>query len=473
MRIEETLQRWLEPFGGDLPPLYLVGGAVRDRLLGRVPKDIDLMCAEPEAFARRLGDRHGAAVVPFTGKTEAPCFRVVSRKEKGDFIDVVGIQGGSVEADLARRDFTFNAMAMRVVAAGRLSQPIDLFGGVEDLTARRIRATGPGVFASDPLRIVRAARFAAELGFEIDAGTFDLMRATSAGLAATPGERISRELWLVLQHPSSTRYVRILDDAGALEALFPEIGPMKGCSQGGHHHLDVWGHSLAALEALEEILNQAHARFGAAAPALQENLGRDNRLPILKLALLLHDAGKPESRAVDPANGRITFLGHAGRSLAAATGAAERLKLASRERELLETLVGSHMSAIDLGRPGVTQATLLRWFRRLGENMPLLVLLSMADVAATRGPASPEAEREHHLRWGRETIGLFFGSLGQRLAEPPLIDGNDLIAMGLVPGPELGRILHQVREAQDERKVTTREEALELGRSLIEANPEG
>jgi hypothetical protein len=125
------------------------------------------------------------------------------------------------------------------------------------------------------------------------------------------------------------------------------------------------------------------------------------------------------------------------------------------------------MSAIDLGRPGVTQATLLRWFRRLGEGMPLLVLLSMADVAATRGPASPEAEREHHLRWGRETIGLFFGSIGQRLAEPPLIDGNDLIAMGLSPGPELGRILRKVRAAQDERKVTNREGALRLAQSLM------
>lgn len=467
MRIEETLQRWLEPFGGELPPLYLVGGAVRDRLLGRAPKDVDLMCAEPESFARRLGDRHRAAVVPFTGKTEAPCFRVVSRKEKGDFIDVVGIQGGSVEADLARRDFTFNAMAMRVVSAGRLSEPIDLFGGVEDLAARRIRATGPGVFAADPLRIVRAARFAAELGFEIDAGTFDLVRAAAAGLAATPGERISRELWPVLRHPSASRYVRILDDAGALDALFPETGPMKGCIQGGHHHLDVWGHSLAALEALEEILNQACTHFGAAAPALLENLGRENRLPILKLALLLHDAGKPESRAVDPAGGRVTFLGHAVRSLAAAERAAERLRLASRERELLVTLVGSHMSAIDLGRPGVTQATLLRWFRRLGEEMPLLVLLSMADVAATRGPASPEAEREHHQRWGRETIGLFFGTLRQRLAEPALIDGNDLITMGLPPGPELGRILRKVRAAQDERRVATRKEALRLAQSLM------
>jgi tRNA nucleotidyltransferase/poly(A) polymerase len=469
MRIEETLQRWLEPLGRDLPLLYLVGGAVRDRLLGRASKDIDLMCAEPEAFARRLGDRHRAAVVPFAGKTEAPCFRVVSRMEKGDFIDVVGIQGGSVESDLARRDFTFNALAMCVAPPGRLSEPIDPFGGFEDLIARRVRATGPGVFAADPLRIVRAARFAAELGFEIDAGTFDLMRAAAAGLAATPGERIKGELWLVLQHPCGSRYVRILDGAGALEVLFPEIGPMKGCSQGDHHHLNVWAHSLAALEALEGILNQAHTQFGAAAPALQENLARDNRLPILKLALLLHDAGKPESRAVDPAGGRVTFLGHAGLSRAAAERAAERLKLASREREILETLVGSHMSAIDLGRPGVTQATLLRWFRRLGEEMPLLVLLSMADVAATRGPASPEAEREHHLRWGRETVGLFFGPLRQRLAEPALIDGNDLIAMGLTPGPELGRILRKVREAQDERKVTNREEALELGRRLMGA----
>jgi hypothetical protein len=139
---------------------------------------------------------------------------------------------------------------------------------------------------------------------------------------------------------------------------------------------------------------------------------------------------------------------------------------------LLEILVGNHMSAIDLARPGVRPKSLLRWFRRLGADMAPLVVLSMADVAATRGPASTPAERERHMHWAREAIGLYYGSLRQRLAARPLIDGDDLIALGLAPGPELGRVLRRVREAQDEGAITTREQALELGRSLMGAEPE-
>ncbi len=467
MLIEDTLKRWLGPLGGYLPPLYLVGGAVRDHRLRRPPRDLDLLCADPEPFARRLATAHNTAVVPFYGKSEAPCFRVVRRAAPLDFLDIVGIQGGSLQDDLVRRDFTFNAMAAPVSADGRLGHLIDPLGGLQDLYDRCVRAVRPDAFARDPLRVVRAVRFAAELACDIDPATFDMMRTAAAGLTATAGERVSRELRLVLQHPSSARYVRMLDEAGALRALFPVIGRIQGCVQNDHHHLDVWGHSLAALAACEELLQKVETQFGAVAPALLENLGRENRLPILKLALLLHDAGKPESRTIDPTTGRIVFHGHAPHSAELAAAAAERLKLSIRERELLETLVANHMSAIDLARPAVKPGTLLRWFRRLGADMVPLVVLSMADVAATRGPGSVPAERERHMQWARDVLGLYFGSLRQRLAAKPLIGGEDLIAMGLAPGPELGRILREVREAQDEGAITTREEALKLGRSLM------
>ncbi len=475
MPIEDTLQTWLGPLSGDLPRLYLVGGAVRDHLLGRAPRDIDLMCTEPEKFARRLGGRHGAAVVAFTGKTEAPCYRVVSRSEKGSFIDVVGVLGGSVEADLARRDFTFNAMAMRVVSAGELSVPIDPFGGVADLNARRVRATGPGVFEADPLRIVRAARFAAELGCVVEPITLGLMQSAAPGLTKTAGERLQRELELLFSHPISAPHVRMLDAVGALETILPPIRTMRGCAQNGHHHLDVWSHSLAALEGLEEILHEAEKLFGVQAASVHQNLESGSRLAILKLAVLLHDAGKPETRSVDPATGRIAFLGHAPRSAALAAAAADRLKLSVRERELLETLVANHMHALDLSGPQVTEKGVLHWFRRLGADMVPLVLLSLADSAATRGAASSssEAARERHRQWAREIIDRYFNSIRKRLSAELLINGEDLIAMGLAPGPELGRILRMVREAQDEGAVISREEALDLGRRLMEAKPEG
>jgi poly(A) polymerase len=463
----DILHRWIAPLGAELPQLYLVGGAVRDHILQRTPKDIDLMCRDPEDFVKRLGTFHGAAVVPFVGKAETRCFRVVNRSQPDDFLDIVGMQGGSVEADLGRRDFTINAMAMKVSPGGSPGELVDLFGGLRDLHHRCIRATGPEVFVSDPLRIIRAIRFAAQLGFTIEATTIDRMQSAAVRLTGVAGERVARELFLILEQPSCTLHLRVLDEIGALEAVFPEIGPMKGCAQNEHHHLDVWGHSVAAIENCEDILEAAEDRLGSSADQVKQNLGQNNRLALLKLAALLHDSGKPAARSVEPADGKVVFHGHEKVSTAFADAVADRLKLATRDREFFQTLVANHMHAIELSQPQVKMKTLLRWFRRLGENMVPLIILSMADTLATLGPASSPAERERHMCWACNAISLYYTNIRERLAAPPLIGGRDLLEMGVPPGPVLGRILHAAREAQDEKLVNSREEALALVKAMV------
>jgi hypothetical protein len=171
---------------------------------------------------------------------------------------------------------------------------------------------------------------------------------------------------------------------------------------------------------------------------------------------------------VAPADGRVIFHGHEQGSLAAAGRVADRLKLSARNREYFETLVRDHMQPIGLSRPEVNPKTLLRWFRRLGEEMVPLIVLSMADTQATLGPASSPAERERHLHWARETISLYYSTLREQLSAKPLIDGRDLLALGLPPGPAVGRILGAVREAQDEKSIATRDEALELAKGMLQ-----
>jgi hypothetical protein len=197
------------------------------------------------------------------------------------------------------------------------------------------------------------------------------------------------------------------------------------------------------------------------------NLGKHNRLAILKLAVLFHDSGKPEARTVEPSGGRVTFHGHEKGSSAAAGRVADRLKLSVRDRAYFENLVGNHMHAIDLSQPQVKLKTLLRWFRRLGDDMVPLIILSMADTQATLGPASSPSEHERHTLWACDTISLYYSTIRDQLASKPLIDGRDLIEMGVPPGPEVGRILRAVREAQDEKSIHTREEALQLAKVMF------
>jgi putative nucleotidyltransferase with HDIG domain len=461
------LGKWFVPLGASLPEVYLVGGAVRDFLLNRDSKDFDIMGADPEGLARRLQAVHRVTVVPFLKKPGALCIRAVNRDDPGDFIDLVPMRGGSVRTDLTRRDFTINAMALRLLPGGVAGDLIDPLGGRGDLDAGLIRAAGTRAFIEDPLRIIRAARFSAELGFEIDLQTLELMRAAAGHLPLVAAERITRELFLIFDSPRSAAHIRMLDEVGALEAVLPEIGPMRGCGQNAYHHLDVWGHSLEAYEQLEGLLGALPEHFGAAGDAVSRYLAGGNQVAVLKLAALLHDAGKPASRATQPSDGSVTFHGHDVLGAAMAGAAGLRLKLPVRERETLELLVRHHMHLFDLSGPEAGAKTLARWFRRHGEMMTGLVLLYMADTLATRGPAVSESERQRLLRWGHETVAAYYGKMKARLETRPWLTGRDLAELGLAPGPAMGRVLHAVREAQDAGSLHSKEEALALARTLL------
>ena len=467
-----ALHRWLGPLGPERPPVYLVGGAVRDRILGRPIKDIDLMCAAPAGLAQKLAAHHDAAVVPFLKKADAPCHRVVDRRDPNDFVDLVPIWGGSVKADLARRDFTINAMAMAVGPGGRLGNLVDPLGGQRDIADRCIRAASPEALAADPLRILRAVRFAAQLGYHLDPDTVGLMENSAPALAAVAPERIVAELLLILDTPTAASHIRRLDAVGALAVILPEIGPMKGCTQNDYHHLDVWAHSLAALAAAEGILANPQAHFGPAASLVEAYLQAERRTALLKLALILHDAGKPPQRAIDPKTGQITFLAHDAESGRIAEAAGRRLRLSSRAVVFLSTLTAHHMHVLALSAPDVRPATVLRWCRRLGDASTAAILLSMADVSAIRGPAADPVWRERHLNWAGRTVRDYFLNLKPRIEQRPLINGRDLIGRGASPGPALGRVLAAVREAQLTGTVQDREAALAMATRLMAALPE-
>lgn len=473
--LEPILNRWLSPLGRDLPDCCVVGGAVRDSLLGRPPRDVDIVCAEAAALAGRAaaGQTPPAALVDLSRKRHTPCFRLINRKRPDDFIDILEINGPNLEADLRQRDFSINAMARPVHAGGRPGPLIDPLKGNDDLRARLIRYVSPQALRHDPLRVLRGVRLAAELEFTIEPETLRSMKKNAVNLSRTACERIQGELLTILANRAGARYIRLLDEIGALEVIIPEIIPMKGCRQNDWHHLDVWNHCLETLRHCEALLNRPEELFGRTAPAVMASLPPAHGLPLLKLAALLHDIAKPVTRQFRPDKNKTIFHGHAraGRDMIAVV--ADRLRLSAADKNFLTRLVGHHMRPLALSRPEALEKTTIKWFRAVDTDGLAVIMLAAADMAAKAGRKTNPADGDRLRRWAARTAADYLHSLKKTLAAESLVSGHDLAAMGMKPGPEMGRVLAALRDRQDQGRLVTREEALDLAEKILREKSAG
>ena len=438
----------------------LVGGAVRDALLGRSPAvDLDVAIAGGALdLARRLADALGTTFVPLdpergTARVAAPGHRV----------DVADFRAPTLEGDLAARDFTVNALAVPLRALLRQGRaPVhDPLGGLGDLAARRLRLAGPGVLGDDPVRVLRGIRLASALGFRLTPPTRAAIRRAAPALAAVSPERVRDELLALLKVPATAPALRMADRLGVLAALFPEIEPMRRTPQPAPHRFDVLEHSLRAVDACDRLLAGLSrlTPFGAELAAhVAEPLGGGMaRRDVLKLATLLHDVSKPETRRT--VRGRVRFFEHDVLGAARARAIGERLRLPRHASAVLERLVRHHLRPMHLAASGeLTARARYRFFRDLGGETRDLLLLVLADASAVRG------ESPFRL-WPRMPLvrELLAGWEEQRatVRREPLLRGGDVMArFALAPGPEVGRLLARAREAQDLGLVSTRDEAL-------------
>jgi len=455
--------------------ICLVGGAVRDMLLGRDSGRIDLDFAhhgDAAALARRLADTAGGSFA-LLHDDEKKVARVVF--DDGAVCDFSSMATAAIEDDLALRDFTINAMAVPVDRSAAPGEPaiIDPFGGRADLDAGIVRVVDEGAFAADPLRMLRAFRFAATLEFTIEAGTLAAITRRHE-LAARPApERSLRELFLTLDCAGVAPLVRGMDETGLLETLLPEIGPMRDQRQDGYHHLHVWEHSLAVLGELEGMLTDLAAACGEYAADVDACLGEElvperTRRALVKLVCLLHDVAKPAT--AEERDGRLTFYSHDVEGARTMAAVARRLRLGQRELAESELLVRRHLDPRGLfNAEASSQKTVMRFFRRLGESGVVVLLFSLADVRAARGPLSDEVSLERAAAVTRRLIAEYYGSLRVQLETPPLLNGRDLMErFGLRPGPGLGALLGQVREKQLDGELLDRDEALAFVADIVD-----
>jgi poly(A) polymerase len=460
-------------------PAYLVGGFVRDRLLGRPIYDVDVAVdGDGLALARRLADHFEGDYYPLdpersTGRA------ILHRHHAGRLVvDVARFRGPNLEVDLADRDFTVNAMAFDARSS---EVTIDPHGGLKDLAAGRIRPVSEDSIRNDPLRALRAIRQAAELGFVLAPDAERLMRCDGLALDQVSPERQRDELARLLAQADAAPWLHRLDDFGLLVVVLPELEPLRGETQPPPHHLDVLAHSLAALQALEALLSalQAGSDDQPAASGLlplapfagqiqahvEQPLGYGRpRLVTLKLATLLHDTGKPEARTVE--EDRIRFIGHPSESARLTGEVLRRLRFNNSEVALAGTIVRHHMRPLLLaGQETVSTRAVYRFFRDTGEAGVEVLLHALADHQATY---APEVEDE---RWPRlvalvaRMLDDYWRHQEGRIAPKPLITGGDLLrAFDLQPGPRIGELLEAVREAQVTGEVRSREEAMALVR---------
>ncbi len=453
-------------------PAWLVGGAPRDRALGRDTFDLDVVVDAPtEAAARAIVRAAGGAAcfelsVDFSGGR-------VGARDRSWQVDVQPLRGGSLAADLALRDFTVGAIA-EPVAGGA---PIDPLGGLADLAAHRLRMASPHAFADDPLRALRLVRLALDLDLEPDPDTAHAASLAAPALREVSGERLFMELHRIIASPRVLDGLQLMDALAITKAVLPELDALRDVRQSRYHHRDVHGHTLEVLQHTLALQADPAAVLGSAELAqpvsalLAEPLADElTRGEALRWGALLHDAAKPLTGAVAP-DGRVTFLGHDERGAELARSVLERLRASERLRAYVAALVRHHLRLGFLVHEPQRPLPRRVVFDYLQTTSPVEVdvtVLSVADRLATRGDRAAEAI-DAHMRLARPMLA---DALAWRAggSPPPLWRGDELAnALGIPTGPRLGEILHELAAAQYAGEIATREDALTHARAFLAA----
>lgn len=451
---------------GDRDGVWIAGGAVRDAALGREVDDLDLaVMGDPAAGAKAISQQGGGHA--FELSAEFATWRAVAADGSWQ-VDLTALRGEAIEADLAERDFTVGAVAVPLAGG----DPIDPYGGLADLERRVLRVVGERSFASDPLRLLRAARLAAELQLEVDAATVALARAEASRAAEPAGERQLAELRQLVGGPDPLRGMALLDELGLTAPVWPELEALRGVEQGPNHHLDVHGHTMAVLERTLEVERELDRFGGERAPELRTLLAEPlademSRGTALRFGALVHDIGKPATRSEH--DGYVTFVGHDRDGAEIVAGLCDRWRASRALTRHLQGLTLHHLRLGFLVHEAPLPPRRVHEYLRATEPVAAdVTLLTIADRLSARGsgPFATEEAIEAHLELARQMLAA---ALDWRRDGPPrpLLRGDELVAeLGVSEGPELGELLAELEAAQYASEIATRDQAVAFARSL-------
>lgn len=474
-------------------PVYLVGGAVRDSLLGLSIHDLDFaLYGDVLGLARRIANQLGGDYYPLDEERQTA--RVILKDQAGrrQVLDFAAFRGPNLESDLLSRDFTVNAMAVSLDAPQVLLDPT---GGAADLSAKRLRACSPTSLDDDPLRILRGVRLAAAYQLNIELATRQWMRHAAPHLVKVSPERVRDELFRILDGRRADLALRALDLLGVLPVILPELSTLKGVLQSPPHIHDVWNHTLDLLQRLDQVLGVLHPDYDPGkvnswtlgmvsvrlgryrrqihAHFLDTQLNADRTLrPLLFLAGLYHDIAKPQTRTLDESK-RVHFFEHDALGADVAARRAQALHLSNPEIDRLRTIVRQHMRPHHLAKASgsISRRAIYRFFRAAGPVGVDICLLSLADRLATSGPNLSQDDWNRQIDVVRTLLEAYWEHPEQSVAPEPLLTGKDLIGQfNLAPGPQIGSLLEQVREAQASGEILDQQGALALIRQVLAEN---
>lgn len=436
--------------------LYLVGGYLRDTISASnsVCKDFDFAVEGGTgfAFAKHFANSFEGHFVPLDEQNDTA--RVVM--PTGAVLDFSGCVGGTIAADVWRRDFSINAL---VWDATQPDEIVDYVGGLADLDNKTVRALSETSFIEDPLRLLRAFRIAAHIGGSIEPATLSWIQSHACQITKVAFERINFELFNILGRANIASCVEQLSQIGLLEPIFPELAETRKVTANAFHHLGLFEHSLETVFQFERVLSEMPdwVRLGLA----EELAAGVTRLAATKLACLLHDIGKPQTWQIN-ADGRHTFYSHDRLGAQMCEAIAERMKWSRPLSKFIVKLVKWHLRPGALYHQGQpTERAVRRFYRDTEEDLPALILLAFADFGATRGPELNNSEDRETAE--NSLINLLTGYIAfkeKSQCRIKLLDGNDVMSLLCIPGgPIIGELLEDLMEAQEFNEVCDRAEA--------------
>jgi len=444
---------------------YLVGGSIRDMLLDRPIKDYDIVVDKnPMGYAEAITRQLNGRLVPLDEDREI--YRIVLKSK--EVIDISPIKGSTIEEDLSNRDFTINAMAYDISEGLPIKRDriIDPFEGKLDIERKIIRSIRDGCFRDDPIRLVRAVRFMAQLGYEIHGDTLDQVKEDANQLHRVSGERIAAELFIILNSPKSYYYIGLMDkELGLLDKLFPEIEDMKLVGECRYHVVNSWTHSIYTVKIAENVINdnnfyEKHIKK-AFEKHTKEFIASDrSRLQLIKLGALFHDIGKPLSIKIDN-TGRTRFRGHEITGAEKIKSYAENLRLSTKEKVIMQKYVALHMLPLVLYKSNdVSGNALYNVFKQMGDETLDILLIAYADIVATRRLLDP------HEEMGMFKIHIEYIANNYLTRFKPLEDISSIITgielmdiLNLQEGQAVGEAIEEIRKAIYLGKIPATKEA--------------